>query len=435
MPKALTTKWVESVQPSPDGKRLEVPDGGLPGLYLVIQPTGSKTWALRYRFGGKPKKMTIGAFPVFGLADARNEARRALQDLERGIDPAEAKQAAQRAAEAAARQAEDDERDKVKNIVGQFIARHAKRKTKRGDDVEAIFRRDVLPTWGERRIQTIGKRDVIDLLDAIVDSGRPVLANRVRAHCNTFFGWAVGRDIIDKNPVDGIRPPAEETPRDRVLTDAELVLFWRACDLIGPPFGPLYRFLLLTGQRLREAAEMPESELQGDEWHMPAKRSKNGEAHVVPLSRQALDALAAAPRIVGDRRGQRWVFSTTGDTPVSGFTRAKSRLDRAMDDLANEGRSEDDPDRVTIPPFVIHDLRRTTATGLANMGYPPHVVEAVLNHKSGTRRGVAGIYNRSRYVEECRAALDAWARRIEDLAAGRQGKVVALPKGGRRRVE
>lgn len=426
MPRAFTAKWVETVQPSPEGKRLEVPDGGLPGLYLVIQPTGAKAWALRYRFGSKPKKMTIGAFPIFGLADARDEARRALQDLERGIDPAEAKQAAQRAAEAAARQAEDDERDKVKNIVGQFISRHAKAKTKRGDDVEAIFRRDVLPTWGERRIQTIGKRDVIDLLDAIVDSGRPVLANRVRAHLNTCFAWAVGRDIIDKNPVDGIKPPAEETPRDRVLTDAELVLLWRACDAIGPPFGPLYRFLLLTGQRLREAAEMPVNELQGDEWHLPAKRSKNGEAHVVPLSPQALAALAAAPRIVGDKRGPQWVFSTTGDTPVSGFTRAKSRLDKAMDDLANDGKVMGDPERVTIPPFVIHDLRRTVATGLANMGFPPHVVEAVLNHKSGTRRGVAGIYNRSRYADECRAALDAWARRIEGLVTRKDAGVIAI---------
>ncbi len=426
MPKAFTAKWVEAVQPSPDGKRLEVPDGGLPGLYLVIQPTGAKAWALRYRFGGKPKKMTIGAFPVFGLADARDEARKALQDLERGIDPAETKQAAQRAAEAAARQAEDDERDKVKNIVGQFIARHAKAKTKRGDDVEAIFRRDVLPTWGERRIQTIGKRDVIDLLDGILDSGRPVLANRVRAHLNTFFGWAVGRDIISKNPVDGIKPPAEETPRDRVLTDAELVLFWRACDMIGPPFGPLYKFLALTGQRLREAAEMPMHELHGDEWHLAKERSKNGEAHVVPLSPQALAALADAPRIVGDRRGPQWIFSTTGDTPVSGFTRAKSRLDKAMDDLANEGRAMDGPERVTIPPFTIHDLRRTTATGLANMGYPPHVVEAILNHKSGTRRGVAGIYNKSRYADECRAALDAWARRIEGLVSGKGAGVIDM---------
>lgn len=422
MPKVLSAKGVESAQPSPDGKRLEIADAGLPGLYLIIQPTGAKAWALRYRFGGKPRKMTIGGYPIFGLAAAREEARLALQQVERGIDPAEARLEAQRAREAAARAAQDEERDKVRNVVKEFIARHAKARTKRGDDVEAIFRRDVLPTWGERSIHGIGRRDVVELLDGIVDSGRPVLANRVRAHVNTLFTWAQGRGIVSMNPVDGVRPPAVETPRDRVLSDAEVALFWRACDAIGHPFGPLFRFLLLTGQRLREAAEMPVAELRGEEWHLAKERSKNGDAHVIPLSPEARAVLDALPRIADEDGKVRWIFTTNGNTPVSGFTRAKDRLDREMGRLARAGAGEAEP--VEIPAFVIHDLRRTAATKMANLGFPPHVVEAALNHKSGTRRGIASVYNKSRYAEEVRAALEAWGRRVAAIASGKSENVV-----------
>lgn len=421
MAKALTSKSVDSAAPNTE-RRLEIPDGGLPGLYLVVQPTGAKSWALRYRFGGKPKKVTVGAFPLFGLADARDEARKALMDLERGIDPAGAKQVAKEAAIAAAQKGEDEVRDKVKTVIADFLKRHAAR-NKRAADVTAMFRREVTPKWGERSVQSISKRDVIELLDGIIDRGSPITANRVRAHLNTFFGWCRGRDVIEVNPLDGVKLPAPETSRDRVLKDSELAMFWQATSEVGPPFGDLYRFLLLTGQRLREAAEMTEHEVSGDIWAIPSARSKNGDEHSVPLSDHAKSILKGVPRVSG-KPG--FIFTTTGGTPVSGFTRAKERLDRAMSKLANEGVAEDDEDRIQIPPFTIHDLRRTAATGMADLRFPPHVVEAVLNHKSGTRRGVAAVYNRGEYFDDRRAALDAWARRIEGLVCGNADNVVQI---------
>jgi integrase len=265
-----------------------------------------------------------------------------------------------------------------------------------------MFRREIMAKWGSRDIQSISKRDVIEVLDAIVDRGSPVTANRLRAHLNTLFNWAKGRDIIQATPLDGIKPPAPEKARDRVLTPYEIRLFWQATAGMEYPFRPLYRVLVLTGQRLREVAEMTWQEVDGDTWTLPGSRSKNGDEHVVPLSPEVVAILEALPRI------GRFIFTTTGKSPVSGFTRAKERVDRLMIETANRTLTAS-ADPVAIPPFTIHDLRRTAATGMAGLRFPPHVVEAVLNHRSGTRRGVAGVYNRFNYAEEKRAAIEAWA--------------------------
>lgn len=406
MAKALTTRAVDAMKADPD-KRIEVPDPALSGLYLVIQKSGAKSWALRYRFGGKPAKLTLGRWPIMGVAEARGAATDALEEIHHGRNPAEAKKAAKVEASA------DGDRDKLSNVIDLFMKRHASR-NRRGDDVFAMFRREVMDKWGDRDIHSITKRDVIEVLDGIVDRGSPVTANRLRAHLNTLFNWAKGRDIIEANPLDGIKPPAPEKPRNRVLSDDEIKLFWNACDGLGYPFGPIYRLLLLTGQRLREVAGMSWREIDGDTWTLPGSRSKNTDEHAVPLSSKALAVLDSLPRI-----GGRYVFTTTGNSPVSGFTRAKERVDKLMAEASS------DP----IPAFTIHDLRRTAATGMAGLRFAPHVVEAVLNHRSGTRRGVAAVYNRYSYAEEKRAALDAWARYVTQLVEGEPGNVVRI--GGR----
>lgn len=410
MARALTAKAVEALKADPE-KRIEVPDPALSGLYLVVQPSGSKSWALRYRFGGKPAKLTLGRWPVMGVADARAAATEALDTLDHGRNPAGEKKAREEAAA-------QTNRDTVAAVIELFLRRHASH-NRRGDDVAAMFKREIMKKWGEREIQSIGKRDVIEVLDAIVDRGSPVTANRLRAHLNTLFNWAKGRDIVQANPLDGIKPPAPEKPRDRVLTDDEIRLFWNACDGLAYPFGPLYRILLLTGQRLREVAEMTWREVDGNTWTLPADRSKNGDEHVIPLSPEVMAILEGLPRI------GRYAFTTTGETPVSGFTRAKERLDKLMGEAVNKDLPEG-AEPVAIPPFTIHDLRRTAATGMAGLRFPPHVVEAVLNHRSGTRRGVAGVYNRFDYADEKRAALDAWARRVAALIEGEAENVVHL---------
>lgn len=401
----LTAATVDKMQPT--DKRQEIPDALCTGLYFVVQPTGKKGWQVRYRHGGTHRRMTLGAYPVLSLSEARQRARDALAAASEGRDPAgEAK-------EAKAAKKPDTDRDKLSNVIDLFMKRHASH-NRRGDDVMAMFRREIMDSWGDRDIRSIAKRDVIEVLDGIVDRGSPVTANRLRAHLNTLFNWAKGRDIIEANPLDGIKPPAPEKPRNRVLTDDEIRLFWNACDGLGYPFGPIYRLLLLTGQRLREVAEMTWHEIDGDLWTLPGARSKNADEHAVPLSVEAQAVLDGLPRI-----GGRYVFTTTGNSPVSGFTRAKERVDKLM------AEASDHP----IPAFTIHDLRRTAATGMAGLRFPPHVVEAVLNHRSGTRRGVAGVYNRFDYADEKLAALDAWARFVMQLVEGGADNVVRI--GGR----
>ena len=404
MAKVLTTRPVEAAKPNP-AKRVEIPDAALPGLYLVVQPSGAKSWALRYRAGGKPRKLTVGRYPLLGLKDAREEAGKALHVIERGQDPA----AEKRTAKADAQQAAASERDKLKTIIEQFMRRHASR-NRRADEVQRLFDREVIPRWGERRAHDITRRDVVELLDRIVDRGSPITANRLLAHLKTLFGWAKARDVIAAAPTDGLRPPAAEKSRDRILTDVEIRWFWQAAAMIGQPFGPLYQMLLLTGQRLREVAEMTEQELSGDVWTIGGARAKNGDAHQVPLSDPAKAVLGGVKRIKG---AAGYVFTTSGSTPVSGFAKAKMRLDKAMAEVAAREAVE----QFAPSPFVIHDLRRTAASGIARLGFPVHVVEKVLNHRGGTFGGIVSVYNRHDYANEKRAALEAWALLVLDIAA------------------
>ncbi|TVQ52098.1 MAG: site-specific integrase [Rhodobacteraceae bacterium] len=404
--KTLTARGIEALESDPVARR-EIPDGGAAGLYLVIQPSGAKSWAFRYRLGGKPKKVVLGAYPEMSLAGARRKAEAAAAAVERGDDPA-----AEKRAEKARQKAEamDPDRDLVKAIVADFLKRHVS-KNRTADDTARIFRKDVLPKWGERRLDEITRRDVIDLLDGIVDRGSPVMANRVLAAVRKLCNWAVSRDILAASPCAGVKRPGVETSRERVLSDDELRLFWRATGELGWPFGPLFRFLLLTAQRREEAGDLRRVEITETLWTIPATRAKNGKEHPVALSAPALLTLAACPRIAC---GTGYVFTTTGDRPASGYSKAKARLDAIMLRLAREDAEAagDDPDAVVIEPWRLHDLRRTAASGMARCGVNLPVIERVLNHVSGSFAGVAGVYNRWSYADETRRALDLWAAHV-----------------------
>jgi integrase len=228
-----------------------------------------------------------------------------------------------------------------------------------------------------------------------------------------FFSWAVERSIIEVSPALHVKKPSAEASRDRVLSDAELRLIWLAAEALGYPYGPLVRLLALTGQRRSEIAGMRRDELSGALWTIPAQRTKNGRAHEVPLSTAAQAVLAALPRIAGSD----YVLTANGRGPASGFARAKNKLDAAVLTLAQEHaaeRRQNEPVRIT--PWRLHDLRRTMASGLARLGTSPHVIEAILNHRSGVVSGVAAVYNRHQYLDEKRAALEQWARHLKQLA-------------------
>jgi integrase len=310
--------------------------------------------------------------------------------------------------------------DTVAAISASFIARHARANTKpsSAEQTERIFRRYVLPKWGERRVQDITRRDVIDLLDGIVDRGAPIAANRALAVVRKFFNWALDRSIIETSPCIRVGQPAEDRSRDRVLSDEELRLVWLAAERVGWPFGPLIQILMLTGQRRNEVAGMSRTELRdaGALWTIPGERTKNGVANDVPLADMAQTILANVPRIARSD----FVFTPLGIKPISTFSRGKERLDALMLAIAHEDATEarQDASAVTLAPWRIHDLRRTAASGMARLGFPIHVIEAVLNHRSGQISGVAAVYNRHSYLPEKRRALEAWAAHVTGLVNG-----------------
>jgi integrase len=201
-----------------------------------------------------------------------------------------------------------------------------------------------------------------------------------------------------------------------VLSDSELAMFWKAANGLGYPFAPMFKLLAVTGQRLGEVAGMTwaEIDLDGKLWSLPRQRVKNDRAHDVPLSDLAIEIIKAVPKIEGKKR---LLFTTTGETAASGFSRAKRNLDAAMLEALRKAAQESgaDADKVKLPPFTLHDIRRTVATRMQRLGIAPHVTEALLNHKSGTIKGVAAVYARHDYATEKRIALDAWARSIQSL--------------------
>jgi integrase len=439
MTKALTVKRIENAAARP--ARQEIPDGLLVGLYLVVQPSGAKSFAVRYRYAGQPRKLTLGAFPAINLEAARDIGGKALRAAAEGRDPATEKQAAKTDAKKAEAEAVRGRRDLFENVAREFIERHAMKNTREASWRETArilgFKPDpdnpgklliverqndkpptVINLWGGRKVQEITNRDVIALLDTVRDRA-PVMANRNLAAVRKLFNWCLARDVIQISPCSLIEPPAPERSRDRILSDDELRLVWNAAGKDSSPFGPLVKLLVLTGQRLTEVGSMQwdELDLKNKLWTLPAERVKNGERHEIPLSDAAIDILTVLPRI---KTTKGFVFTTTRDAAVSGFSRAKDRLDAAVKASLTKGAK---------PPehWTFHDLRRTMASGMARLGIQLPVIEKVLNHSSGSFRGIVGVYQRHSYADEKRQALDAWASFVQSTVSGKKpANVVAL---------
>jgi integrase len=307
-----------------------------------------------------------------------------------------------------------------------------------GDPIE--IRGGLAERWGDRDIRTIDGHDIYAVIDEArrlavpgilprnpgsISEGR---ARSLFGALSGMFGWLADHHRIPVNPcAHTYRPPAPPA-RDRVLSPDELRWFWSATDAADAawrpgaprPFGPGLRLLLLTGCRLNEVAGMQRVELRDDgTWHLPGSRTKNGRPHIMPLSKAARAIITAMPG------RPELVFSTNGKTPPSGWGRAKLRVDEAMLAAARAERGGD----ATIAPWRIHDLRRTAVTGMGELGIRPDVIELVVNHVSGTRGGIAGVYNRSELLDERRQALERWAGYIEALVSGQSAKVLPLKRG------
>ena len=395
----LTAISIENA--SPREQRYAIPDSGCRGLYLNVYPRGRKSWSVRYRFNGASKNLTLDGFPL--LAQARKAATAALADVGQGRDPAAAKFATKAATA-------ERERDTVERLSEQFIEQHAKRKTRRNTwrATVAAFENDILPAWEGRTVHDITRRDVIDLLERIA-TDRPITANRMKAVLSKFFGWLCERDVIAASPCVGVKPPSKEVVRDRVLTDDELRRLWLAAEATGGRESAFIKLLVLTGARRGEIANLKWNEVGSDVLELPAERMKGKQPHMVPLSTQAAAIIASMPKVVPQvPRKDGYVF---GQFAISRFVSIKQALDERMGDT---------------PKWVIHDIRRTVASGMAKIGVAVPVIEKILAHKTGTFKGIVGTYQRHSFLPEMAVALQKWADHVEQLVGGKPAKVLTL---------
>jgi integrase len=301
----------------------------------------------------------------------------------------------------------------VEKVAAQFLARHVKNLAAATRlEVGRIVAKEILPAFRGRRLSEIRRPDVIEWLDNIVDRPAPIAANRALGWLKGLCNFAVERGVIDVSPIAGIKPPAAETARDRVLSDDELKGVWEAADALEPVYAGFIKLQILTGQRLREVSEMEWKEIDLDAklWTLPAARAKNSIEHSIPLSDQTVEILKALPRIAGSV----FVFTIHGRNPIRGTHLVKRRIDT----LASP-----------MPPWVLHDIRRTVASGMARLGVNLPVIEKLLNHVSGPFAGIVGVYQRHSFADEKRAAMAAWARHVEQIVTGEPGNVVQL-RGG-----
>lgn len=395
----LTAKQVEHMKANPE-KRIEIPAGSPRGLYLVVHPTGKKSWAFRYRWHGRPTKLTFSkSYPDMSLAAARAEAEAAIKDISRCVDPAASKI-----------EEEQHEPNSAEAVAKEWLTRDVRPRTRTWAEVERVVNKEILPICKNKLITEISRAEVLRLLDSIVDRGAPIAANETLSIVKRWLNWCVGRGYLDASPVANIPTPAAKKSRDRVLSEDELREVWKAAGAMGYPYGPFLGLLILTAQRRGEVAGMRWTELDLEEglWTLSAERTKAGRIHDVPLARPAIAILKNLPRFEGPH-----VFTTdSGAKAINSFSKCKVRLDAEI--LRGRQRSKD----TRTAGYTMHDLRRTAATHMAQTGVPPHVLSAVLNHSPGSAQGVTSIYNRFRYSKERLAALDGWARYVVRLDRG-----------------
>jgi integrase len=426
MPKLKLTAAAVSKLTPPEAGRVDYFDTTLPAFGLRISHTGARQFFLMTRINGQLARLTIGRAkaregePGFTLAEARLKAGELAEMAHSGVDPRQVK----------ARERQDNA-EKAGNtfvVVGKrFMEQYVEPKGLSPNSAReyrrALFGPDTA-AWAKQPVASITRADVRAVLDAKMTEGKGGAANNLLTHLGKFFNWCAEKDLVDVPPTARISPPGTKIVGERTLAHAEIAEVWAAFEASGSIFSDLFKLLLLTGQRRAEVAGMRRAELSGLDgdsptWEIPAARTKNGRPHVVPLAPAAVAIIRARPDI-GEAG---FLFSRYGGTAASGFSRAKGLVDASI----AEGRAKDG--RPPMPEWTLHDLRRTMVTGMnEDLGISPHVVEAVVNHVSGAAKaGVAGVYNKAKYLRERQAALTAWASFVSGLRGeNRPSNVIPL---------
>ena len=381
MPKLSTVRLTDTLIRSlkPKDQRYDVYDASQPGFGVRVAASGALSWVLLTRERGRRKRVTLGGYPAMSLSKAREAARVALSQIHEGTF---------------------DRKKASMTFEAALVEWYAREQRARKSfwQVEQAIRLHVLPFLGRHQLDQITKADLMRVIDRVADQGKLTQANRVRAFVVRFFNFATERDLLTASPAATLPRPTLEVSRDRVLSRDELLAVWHAAEQMGFPFGRIVQLLILTAQRRDEVAGMRWSELDLDRarWIIGKERAKNSKAHIVHLSPQASALLSKIPR----RDGVDLVFTTTGRSAVSGFSKAKVALDA----------------RSCVSDWRLHDLRRTAATYMADdLKIAPIVVDRILNHIAGSVRGVAAIYQRGEHLEDRKAAIAAWGLLVEDL--------------------
>lgn len=414
---------------APENGVAQHPDGKIPGFGVRVTARGLKSFYYRYRLNGATSRLNLGRYPETSLSAARDLADEARVYARKGIDPRS------RLAPDSATVARPGTHINTttaylfQNAMQAYIDLYSKPNNKPSTVAEkerllrAVFNRH----WHNRSIKELRKADVLAIIDPILRRGTESAARHAYKEISAFFNWCVRRDYLTVSPCNGLQPPAPARSRERVLTDDEICAIWSAAQKQGYPFGTIVQLCLLTGQRRCEVAGMLWAELDREKmlWSMPGRRVKNGKPHDVPLTPQALVLINRIPRFetrphadggesqkdmltsrfnkLLTSRTSNYVFPSRSDPKesYSGFSKGKRILDAASG----------------VRNWTLHDLRRTAASRMAELGVMPHVIEKILNHVGVAFSGVAGVYNRHDYRNEKRGALELWANHVESILA------------------
>lgn len=424
----LTKRVVDAAEPI-GGSDTFLWDTELRGFGLRVTAKGIKSYVLQYRLRGRPaRRVTLGGHgSPWTVETARKEAERRLIKIKQGIDPAdEARaeaEAEQRAKEELERKSREAEIFAFSTYADEFLKLYLKPNWKDSwRSAEGVL--NAVKPHFEKALPDIRRSDIVELLDSYSD--RPGMKKLVHSVLRKLFNWAVDRGDLDRSPIDRMKAPKTPAARRRVLTPEELIALWHACAELGDLWRPFIRLLICTLQRREEVASLSWSEidLRTSMWELPLERAKNEHPHRVPLNALAITELKSlGPKARG------LVFTTTGETSISGFSKMKRRLDELMLKHLRKRAEErgEAPEEVELIPWRLHDLRRTGTTNLQALGVPVEVTEAILNHISGTTSGIAGVYNLYRYEEEKRKALASWSRHLQKLVRRNEGARNVVP--------
>jgi len=401
----LTDSKIRSLKPQ-ESRFIEWESGGT-GLGLRVFPSGKRSFVFMYRFQGKARMMTIGPYPNISLASARVQVANAKKLLLEGTDPGE-KHIVQKKVER--------ESYTVKMLADEFIEKWSKPRKKTWAEDERCLGKDVLPFVGRKKAKDIRRRDIIMILDKILERGSPGMANRAMNILTKMFNFAVSRDIINGSPCVALSLPAKKNQKDRVLDQQEIKTFWECLEHSGisETCQLALKLILITAQRRGEVvgAEWKEINTQERWWNIPAEKSKNDLSHRVPLTKMALNILERIKELSGESN---YLFPS----PRTGTHIDPRAITRAL-----RGALSKDGKLSSMEPYTPHDLRRTAATMMASSGVPRLTISKILNHSEA---GVTAVYDRHGYDNEKRQALETWGRKLQSIISGKPtGKVINL---------